>query len=165
MTSPPFHAGAYIFSILSALMVGLLWGCGSGGSDAGAQRNEINLIFFSEDWPEAGTQEALCSVAAAQAIDSTFPEQVVGDGTPASCTSEAVVAALAAGGVIVFDRGPDPVTITMMETAKVFNDGKLSQRRRQGYLERSRFTLIRRIEIEFLQNFLFYPRGTQPLRL
>ncbi|MCB9627470.1 MAG: hypothetical protein H6725_08880 [Sandaracinaceae bacterium] len=47
---------------------------------------------------------------------------MVGTGTPASCTSAAFVAAVADGGVITFDCGPDPVTITLTETAKVFND-------------------------------------------
>ena len=46
---------------------------------------------------------------------------VVGTGTPASCTSRAVVRAVAAGGVITFDCGPRPVTITMKKTAKVVN--------------------------------------------
>jgi len=46
---------------------------------------------------------------------------VIGTGTPASCTSEAVVSAVAAGGVITFNCGPDPVTITMKATAKVRN--------------------------------------------
>lgn len=46
---------------------------------------------------------------------------VVGDGTAASCTSRAVVAAVAAGGSITFDCGPDPVTIAMDATAKVVN--------------------------------------------
>jgi hypothetical protein len=46
---------------------------------------------------------------------------VVGPGTPQSCTSAAVVAAVAAGGIITFDCGPDPVTITMTQTAKVVN--------------------------------------------
>lgn len=119
----PFHTGTVIIAFLSVLIVGLLSGCGSGGSEDAPQLNEMDLISFSDDWPEAGTDEALCSVpAAAQALDSSVPEQVVGDGTPQSCTSEAFVAAVAAGGVIVFDCGPDPVTITMTETAKVFND-------------------------------------------
>lgn len=123
MTLTPYRAGTVIFAILSALMVGLLCGCGSGGSEDALQLNEMDLISFSDDWPEAGTDDAMCSVpAAAQAIDSTVPDQVVGDGTPESCTSEAVVAAVAAGGIIIFDCGPDPVTITMTETAKVFND-------------------------------------------
>lgn len=46
---------------------------------------------------------------------------VVGDGTPASCTSRAVVRAVAAGGVITFDCSPSPVTIEMARTAKVVN--------------------------------------------
>ncbi len=36
---------------------------------------------------------------------------VVGDGTPASCTDAALAAALAGGGAVTFDCGPDPVTI------------------------------------------------------
>jgi Chlamydia polymorphic membrane protein (Chlamydia_PMP) repeat len=47
--------------------------------------------------------------------------RVVGNGTPASCTSRAVVAAVKAGGSITFDCGPDPVTIVMRKTAKVVN--------------------------------------------
>lgn len=47
--------------------------------------------------------------------------RVVGSGTPASCTSRAVVKAVAAGGRITFDCGPDPVTIVMRQTAKVVN--------------------------------------------
>jgi Right handed beta helix region len=58
----------------------------------------------------------------ARPVDVSRPDRVVGDGTPASCTSKAVVSAVAAGGVITFECGPDPVTITMQATAKVFND-------------------------------------------
>jgi hypothetical protein len=46
---------------------------------------------------------------------------VIGDGTPASCTSQAVVAAVRAGGVIRFACGPKPVTIVMRQTAAVSN--------------------------------------------
>ncbi|WP_301549419.1 hypothetical protein [Catellatospora citrea] len=59
--------------------------------------------------------------AEAKAVDTSRPTRVIGDGTPASCTSKAVVAAVAAGGVITFDCGPDPLTITMAATAKVKN--------------------------------------------
>ncbi len=58
----------------------------------------------------------------ARPVDTSRPDHVIGTGTPASCTSQAVVAAVAAGGVITFDCGPDPVTITMQATAKVFNN-------------------------------------------
>jgi hypothetical protein len=50
------------------------------------------------------------------------PTTVVGDGTAASCTGSAFVQAVAKGGVITFSCGPDPVTITLTETAKVFNN-------------------------------------------
>jgi hypothetical protein len=60
--------------------------------------------------------------AAAQAEDTSSPTAIVGSGTPASCSAAAFVDAVAAGGVITFDCGPDPVTITLDRTAKIFND-------------------------------------------
>jgi hypothetical protein len=54
-------------------------------------------------------------------VDTSHPDRVVGTGTPASCTSAAVVAAVAAGGVVTFHCGPAPVTIPMAQTAKVVN--------------------------------------------
>ncbi|HTJ37708.1 MAG TPA: hypothetical protein VL738_31130 [Dactylosporangium sp.] len=59
--------------------------------------------------------------AEARAIDTSKPTWVVGDGTPAGCTSEKFVAAVAAGGLVTFNCGPDPVTIVVKETAKVRN--------------------------------------------
>jgi hypothetical protein len=59
--------------------------------------------------------------ADAQPVDTSRPDHVVGNGTPASCTSAAVVTAVAAGGVITFSCGPDPVVITMTATAKLRN--------------------------------------------
>ncbi len=50
------------------------------------------------------------------------PTTVVGTGTPASCTSDAFVAAVKKGGVITFDCGPDPVTIKLTATAIVYNN-------------------------------------------
>ncbi|KQW38116.1 hypothetical protein ASC76_08675 [Rhizobacter sp. Root404] len=60
--------------------------------------------------------------SAAQAVSGVAPDRVIGNGTAASCTSDAVVAAVAQGGVIGFNCGSAPVTITMTRTAKVFND-------------------------------------------
>ena len=59
--------------------------------------------------------------AAAQPVNTSHPTRVIGNGTPASCTSAAVVAAVAAGGIITFSCGPGPVTIAMQATAKVVN--------------------------------------------
>lgn len=73
--------------------------------------------------PPAGNPAGPCTVPAeAQLEDVSSPRTVVGSGTAASCTSSAFVAAVAAGGVVTFDCGPDPVVITLAETAKVFND-------------------------------------------
>jgi hypothetical protein len=57
--------------------------------------------------------------AAGQAVDTSHPDRVIGSGTQASCTPAAVVAAVAAGGVITFSCGQNPVTITMTATATV----------------------------------------------
>jgi len=94
--------------------------CGdSGGIDV------ENPLTDPEDGPAAGNQnpEAGCTIPSEAGLaDVSSPRTVVGTGTPASCTSAAVVSAVAAGGVITFDCGPDPVTITLDETAKIFND-------------------------------------------
>ncbi len=75
------------------------------------------------EWPAAGNPEGACSIPSdAQAEDVTLPKTVVGDGSAASCTGGAFVKAVAKGGVITFDCGPEPVTITLSETAKVVND-------------------------------------------
>ena len=58
---------------------------------------------------------------AGAAVNTSHPDRVIGTGTPASCTSAAVVRAVARGGVITFSCGPKPVTITMSATAKVVN--------------------------------------------
>lgn len=72
--------------------------------------------------PPAGNPNGHAAVPAdAKPVDTSHPNRVVGTGTAASCTSAAVVAAVAAGGVITFSCGPDPVTITMTATAKVRN--------------------------------------------
>ena len=126
MCIPPPHSIRTILVIPLILTACLIAGCGSGGSGAPATAPQAPVsdpIAFADDWPEAGTLEALCSVTAeAQAVDTGLPDTVVGDGTPESCTSQAFVDAVAAGGIITFDCGPDPITITLTETAKVFND-------------------------------------------
>jgi hypothetical protein len=74
---------------------------------------------------------ALCGLAAAgplagqaRAIDTPRPDRWVGTGTPGSCTSRAVVRAVARGGVIRFRCGPNPVRIQMRRTAKVVNTSR-----------------------------------------
>ena len=54
--------------------------------------------------------------------DISDPDHVIGSGTPESCTCDAVMEAVAKGGTIIFDCGPEPVTIVMDRPAKVFNN-------------------------------------------
>jgi hypothetical protein len=58
---------------------------------------------------------------AARAISTAHPNHHIGNGTPSSCTSAAVVKIVAKGGIITFNCGPNPVTINMTATAKVHN--------------------------------------------
>ena len=99
---------------------------GSGRSDApGIPADALNPPPTTDDRPPAGNPnpEATCEIpAGAGPEDTSNPTVVIGTGTPASCTGDAFVDAVAGGGVITFDCGPDPVTITLGRTAKVFND-------------------------------------------
>jgi len=75
------------------------------------------------DYPPAGNPDGTAAVSVeARAVDTSSPDRVIGNGTPASCTSAAVVDAVALGGIITFDCGPAPITIDMYATAKVFNN-------------------------------------------
>jgi hypothetical protein len=60
----------------------------------------------------------------ARAVDTSHPDRWVGTGTARSCTSRAVVRAVARGGIIRFRCGPKPVRIEMEETAKVVNTSR-----------------------------------------
>jgi hypothetical protein len=60
--------------------------------------------------------------AEAGLADTSRPTNIVGNGTAASCTSGAVVSAVARGGVITFNCGAAPITIAMDQTAKIFNN-------------------------------------------
>jgi hypothetical protein len=75
------------------------------------------------DGPPAGNPDGHEPIPPeAQPEDVSTPTTVVGTGTPASCTGDAFVAAVAKGGVITFDCGPTPTTIVLTGAAKVFNN-------------------------------------------
>jgi hypothetical protein len=72
--------------------------------------------------PSFGNPAGHAPVPPAGAVFGTsHPDHVIGNGTPASCTSAAVIRAVASGGVTVFHCGRRPVTIRMTATAKVTN--------------------------------------------
>jgi hypothetical protein len=98
-----------------------------GAAGAGDGMRWLYLPLTTQGWqppgPPAGNPDGHCSIPTEAAEEDTSrPDRVVGNGTPQSCTSEAVVAAVARGGVITFNCGAEPVTIVMQQTAKVFNN-------------------------------------------
>jgi hypothetical protein len=100
-------------------------GAGTAGSDAPsvpATQNATASASAAAAMPAQGNPGGRASVPAeARAVDTSKPTRVVGNGSAGSCTSEAVVSAVGAGGIITFSCGPEPVTITMKATAKVKN--------------------------------------------
>lgn len=75
-----------------------------------------------ESLPAAGNPHGHAYVPLlGRAVNTSRSNHIIGDGTSASCTSAAVVRAVAEGGIITFKCGPKPVTITMTATAKVVN--------------------------------------------
>jgi hypothetical protein len=102
-------------SLVSAVTIPS-WGPVAQGGPSGAATRASSTRFT------AGNPNGHAYVPAeARAVVTSRPTRVVGKGTPASCTSQAVVAAVAGGGVITFSCGPNPVTILMKTTAKIRN--------------------------------------------
>jgi hypothetical protein len=56
------------------------------------------------------------------AVNTAGNTNVVGDGTPASCTESAFEAAIAAGGVVTFNCGPSPYRLILSSTKLVTQD-------------------------------------------
>ena len=82
-----------------------------------------NPLTNPESGPPAGNMEGSCSIPdEARPVDTLVSDRIVGNGTPESCTSAAFVEAVAQGGVITFACGPDPIVITLDETARIYND-------------------------------------------
>lgn len=82
-----------------------------------------NPLANPESGPPAGYADGNYPIPAEAGVEDTSePDHVIGDGTPESCNCDAVVEAVARGGTIVFDCGPEPHTIVMNRPAKVFND-------------------------------------------
>jgi len=70
--------------------------------------------------PDAGNPDGHFAIPrAGRAVDTRHPDHVIGNGGPGSCTSAAVVRAVAAGGTITFNCGAEPLTIVMSSTARV----------------------------------------------
>jgi hypothetical protein len=119
------------FGILMAALAGM-------GGLAGAMASGAQGAPVSAERPWAAASQSLAAAhsgavpgfgnpnghfpvpPAGRAVNTSHPNHVIGDGKSASCTSAAVVRAVAAGGIIKFDCGKKPVTIVMTATARVY---------------------------------------------
>ena len=92
---------------------------GSGSSDSGASSGASS---DAASGTVAGNPSGSCTTltlpAEAQPVDTSHPTTVVGTGTPSSCTFQALSAAVKGGGIVTFDCGPNPVTISVTSTLK-----------------------------------------------
>lgn len=76
------------------------------------------------DPPGAGHLAGRCDLPLPRYVAPAPPvDTFVGDGTPASCSSAAFVQAVARGGSIGFRCGPDPVVISLEQTAQYLDAG------------------------------------------
>ena len=74
----------------------------------------MNPLTDPESGPPAGNPDGTCAIPAeAGPEDTSSPDNVVGTGTPESCTEAALDAALVGGGLVTFDCGSESVTITL----------------------------------------------------
>ena len=107
----------YLFIALSSF----LWSCEDESAEPTIE--VINPLENPADGPAAGNPDGDYPIPSDAGLEDTSePDHVIGDGTPESCTGQLVVETIAKGGKIVFDCGQDPITITLPETAKIFND-------------------------------------------
>ncbi len=105
----------FLFSIV------LLASCSS--DDSTETVTIINPLDNPFDGIPAGNPNGNFPIPAEASLeDVSNPTTIVGDGTPESCTGQVFIDAVTKGGKIVFNCGPDPVTITLNQPAKVFNN-------------------------------------------
>jgi hypothetical protein len=129
-----FINGAAVVAVTTAVAGLALTGCGvaaaphskpAAGPGASASKTEMRISEAPQRLLSAGNPGGQAYVPpAARAVNTSHPDRVIGTGVPASCTSAAVVRAVAKGGIIAFNCGPNPVTIVMNATAKVVNTSK-----------------------------------------
>jgi hypothetical protein len=93
-------------------------GDAAAGSDGSARAGEGGTPPPDVDAGSFPPPAAVCTAPIA-AADVSHPTAVVGSGTAASCTEAALSAALTAGGIVTFDCGAAPATITVTKTIEL----------------------------------------------
>ncbi len=109
---------------LALATVGLLAACSSSGPgdpanpDASTSTDpDAASPVYPNGNPDGACTDAL--PAGARPADVSHPTAVIGTGTPASCTFAALDAAVRQGGIITFDCGAAPTTITIASAMKL----------------------------------------------
>jgi len=107
----------YIFLLLLSFLVMCK------GDHTSPNAEFINPLANPQEGPPAGNPGGTSPVPPeAGPEDVSKPDHIIGDGTPRSCTADAFVKAVALGGKITFNCGPEAVKIVLSKPAKVFND-------------------------------------------
>ncbi len=116
-----------VWSALSLSLVGA--GCGGAATPADAGLGDAAALE-ADGGADAGLRprdagppspiRPTCG-APLEKVDTSRPDHVVGTGTPASCTEEALADAVAAGGVVTFDCGGE-ATLRITRTLEVPTD-------------------------------------------
>ena len=92
----------------------LVWFAACGGGHGGTSPDAAS--------PDAGPPPMACVPPPSGAlVDTSGSTNVVGNGTAASCTTEALQAAVNMGGLVRFDCGAAPVTITLTAPITINN--------------------------------------------
>ncbi len=105
-------------SLPGALGIAVAFSLACGGS-----QNRGGVRVTTETWPAAGNPNGQCVPPFGAGLeDTSHPTTVVGNGTPESCTPDAFEAAVHGAGVVTFNCGPDPVTITLAHQVEIIND-------------------------------------------
>jgi hypothetical protein len=94
---------------------------GSSGSSGGPATGAPDGSEGDYDGAPPPPPPATCDLPA-KAVDVSTPTTVVGTGTAASCTETALASAVAAGGIVTFNCGSAPVTITVASEVPVAKD-------------------------------------------
>ena len=111
----------HLTPITGLLLVFLAFNCSKENINSNVIVN--NPLENPEDGPPAGNPDGNYPITSEAGLeDITNPNIIIGNGTPESCTCDAVVDAVAQGGKIVFNCGSQPLTIKMDKPAKVFNN-------------------------------------------
>ena len=113
---PPNHTFAVDIDKLAT--AGITSGCGNGrfcpgdpvtrGQMAAFLQRALDLALIDPPPPTAGNPTGNAPIPpGARSVDTSAPDRVIGNGTPASCTSAAVVSAVARGGIITLRLRPE----------------------------------------------------------